>query len=269
MSKFCKNCGTENDDRFSYCKNCGTPLDATEKTTNEQYYRYNPYTYSNPVPQEIDGVPTEEIGMFVNSNRQKIIDKFSKMSITRSRISWCWPAAILSMLFGFFGAAIWLFYRKMYKYGAIALAVAIIVLGVNTVITYEPTVNFFEQSANAFYELKGSNPDIEGFRAQLTDALAQYTATPEMMLSNFINEAATYCATIIYGLFGMYLYKTHAVRKITEYRAINKDSEYYAYGIKAIGGTSAGMAILAVIITVVIQNIVSSVPLLISILFLF
>ena len=260
MSKICKNCATDNDDKFSYCKNCGTPLDATEKIKIDQNYGYNPYNYSNPIPQEIDGIQTKELGMFVHSNRTKIIDKFSKMSITGSKLSWCWPAAILSMFFGFFGAAIWLFYRKMYKYGVIALAVAVIVLGFNTVITYEPTVNLFEQSANAFYELKGSTPDFQGFYALLSEAFTQFASTPQTMLS-------TYCATIIYGLFGMYLYKKHSLQKITEYRSINKDSEYYAYGIRAIGGTSAGMAVLAIIITVVIQNLISSIPILAFILF--
>lgn len=260
MSKTCKNCATVNDDRFSYCKNCGTPLDATEKTDNQADYKYNYYNYSNPVPPEIDGIPTEEIGVFVGGNRQKIIDKFSKMSITSSKLSWCWPAAILSFFFGFFGAAFWLFYRKMYKYGTIALTVGVLFLGLSTVITYHPTIDFFEHAANAFYELKGSTPDYESFLNMLSEALSYFTATPQLMLSNFINEAATYSATIIYGLFGMYLYKKHTVKRITEYRAVNKDSDYYSYGIKAIGGTSAGMAVLTVIITIVLQNIISTIP---------
>ncbi len=267
MSKICKNCIAVNDDKFSYCKNCGTPLDATEKVNTGANNNYSYYKYSNPVPHEIDGVLTEEIGTFVGPNRQKIIDKFSKMSITNSKISWCWPAAILSFFFGFFGAAIWLFYRKMYKYGTIALAIAAIILGINTAITYQPTIDFTEQIFNAFYELKGSAPNFSAFWELLTQAASSLAATPHMALSNFINEATTYSATIIYGLFGMYLYKNHTSRRITEYRAINKDSEYYSYGIKAIGGTSSGLAILAIIIAVVLENIISSIPVFAFILF--
>ncbi len=265
MSKICKNCATVNDDRFSYCKNCGTPLDATEKQQTQPNYNY--YNYSNPTPSQIDGIPTEEIAAFVGNNKQKIIDKFSKMSITSSKLSWCWPAAILSLFFGFFGAAFWLFYRKMYKYGTIALGIGLVILGINTFITYQPTTEFFEQASNAFYELKGSTPDLQGFSRLFSDALTSLSATRQIMLSNLINEAATYCATTVYGLFGMYLYKKHTVKRISEYRVINKDSEYYTYGIKAIGGTSAGMAVLTVIITIALQNIISTVPFLSFILF--
>lgn len=266
MSKICKNCTAVNDDKFSYCKNCGTPLDASERSnryTNYNYdhnYNYNYYNRSNPIPSQIDGVPTEEVGAFVGPNKQKIIDKFSKMSITNSKISWCWPAAILSFFFGFLGAAIWLFYRKMYKYGTIALLIAAIILGINTAITYQPTIDFTEKIFNAFYELKGSSPDFNTFWEMLTQAISSLSATPHMMLSNFINEATTYSATIIYGLFGMYFYKKYTACRITEYRAINKDSEYYTYGINAIGGTSSGMAILAIIIAIALENIISSIP---------
>lgn len=267
MGKICKNCATVNDDKFCYCKNCGTPLDATEKVNNGAGYTKSYYNYSNPVLEEIDGISTEEIGVFVGANKQKIIDKFSKMSITSSKLSWCWPAAILSLFFGFFGAAFWLFYRKMYKYGAIALTIAVIVLGINTAVTYQPTIEFFEQAANAFYELKGTSPDFQSFSNLFGQALSHLSATRPMMLSNFLNEVATYAATTIYGLFGMYLYKKHTVKKIAEYRLVNKDSEYYSYGIKTIGGTSTGMAVLIVIITIALQNIVSSIPFLSLILF--
>ncbi len=266
MSKICKNCATVNDDKFSYCKNCGTPLDATEKVNNETNYKSGYYS-SSPVLEEIDGISTEEIGIFVGPNKQKIIDKFSKMSITTSKISWCWPAAILSLFFGFFGAALWLFYRKMYKYGTIALAIAVVVLGINTAITYKPTIEFFEQAANAFYELKGAAPDFQSFSTLLAQALSHLSATTQMMLSNFLNEVATYAATTIYGLFGMYLYKKHTVKRITEYRLVNNNSEYYTYGIKAIGGTSTGMAVLTIIIVIALQNIISSIPFLSLILF--
>ena len=65
----------------------------------------------------------------------------------------------------------------------------------------------------------------------------------------------------------MYLYKKHTVEKIKVYRANNSDSEYYSYGIKAMGGTSIGMAVLCIIITIFIQNFISSIPLFAFILF--
>ena len=265
MSKICKNCQTVNEDKFSYCKNCGTPLEIAEKTYASNPYKQ--YAYSNPIPNEIDGIPTEEVQNFIGNNKQKIIDKFAKMSITGSKISWCWPAAILSLFFGFFGAAFWLFYRKMYKHGSIALAIGLVVLGFNTAITYTPTIEFFEILMNTIFSLRSGSPNFSEINAVIQEALTNFTATKPIMLSNFINETATYCSTVIYGMFGMYLYKKHAVIKISGYRSVNLQSEYYGYGIKAIGGTSAGMMVLAVILTIVLQNIISSIPLLIHILF--
>ena len=266
MSKICKSCETVNEDKFSYCKNCGTPLDATEQQT----YSSNPYRQEqkyNPIPNEIDGIPTEEVQSFVAQNQMKILDKFVKMSITGSKISWCWPAAILSIFFGFFGAAFWLFYRKMYKYGAIAMAIGLVVLGVNTAVTYKANIELFSALANAFYSLHGSSPNITEITNLFNNALANYTTSKGILISNFINETATYLSAVIYGIFGMYLYKKHAIKKISAYRAINIQSDYYAFGIKSIGGTSSGFAALSVFLTIVLQNTISFIPILIHILF--
>lgn len=266
MSKICKSCNTVNEDKFSYCKNCGTPLDATERKA----YSSNPYRHEykyNSLPNEIDGIPTEEVQSFVARNQMKILDKFAKMSVTGSKISWCWPAAILSIFFGFFGAAFWLFYRKMYKYGTIAMAIGLLILGVNTAITYTANIELFDALAKAIYSLQGSTPDIEKISSIFTNSLTDYSTAKSVLLSNFITETATYLSAIFYGMFGMYLYKKHAIKKISAYRAINIQSDYYAFGIKSIGGTSSGFAALSVFLTIVLQNTIYFIPMLIHILF--
>lgn len=266
MSKICKSCQTVNEDKFSYCKNCGTPLDATEQPT----YASNPYKNErrfNPVPNEIDGIPTEDLQSFVGKNQMKILDKFAKMSITGSKISWCWPAAVLSIFFGFFGAAFWLFYRKMYKYGTIAMAIGLLILGVNTAITYNANIELFNSVANIVFSLHGSSPDFADITTIFNDSLASYSASKSVLISNFINETATYCSAIFYGIFGMYLYKKHAVSKISAYRTVNLQNDYYSFGIASIGGTSLGIAALSVFLTIVLQNTISFIPLLIHILF--
>ncbi len=263
--KICKKCTTENEDKFSYCKNCGTPLDATEKPKNE--YSYKNYYYTETIPPEIDGIPTEEIGLFVGADNRKILEKFSKMSITESKLSWCWPAAILGFFFGFFGIAFWLCYRKMYKNAAIAFGVGSLVLIVTTIITYSPTIALLDNLKDIFLALKGSSADFASFSEALNNIVDNFSALPQVALSNFITETASYCAIIIYGLFGMHLYKNYTIEKISHYKNANKNSEYYGYGLKAIGGTSIGMAILAVIIVTVIENIISVFPILANYLF--
>lgn len=259
MSIYCKHCGTENEDKYTYCKNCGAPLKSKERPNTQQSYRYD--YYADKIPDEIDGIPSKEFGFFINKNQYKILDKFAKMSITGSKIAWCWPAALLSFFFGFFGATLWLFYRKMYKYGAVALAAGIIIAGVNTAVTYAPTVEYMENITNAAYELKGETPDYDAFLASFNAATEKYAATRQIGIANFINEASNYSASLFYGLFGMYLYKKHATRRINTYRAVNRESEYYNYGLSAIGGTSAGMAVLAVFIVIILNNFLSAIPL--------
>lgn len=256
MNVYCKNCGTENEEKYSFCKNCGTPLRATDSNRKKDYsYDY----YADKIPDEIDGIPSSDFAHFVRDNRYKILDKFAKMSITGSKLSWCWPAAVLSFFFGFFGAAIWLFYRKMYRYAIIALCIGAVVLGVNTAITYTPSVSAAEAFLEVFIEMQTGG----GFQQYLTDfeaLLDTFSATREVMAVNFINELANYSAAFFYGLFGMYIYKKHAVKKISAYRLVNSDSVYYSYGLSALGGTSAGMAVLAIIIAVTLNNIISMLP---------
>lgn len=252
MIKICKRCSTENEDKYLYCKNCGAPLEENQNTSSKSEYQAPPSS-QNFIPDDIDGIPTGEVITFIKSNDRKIIEKFAKMSITGSKISWCWPAAILSFLFGFFGAAIWLFYRKMYKYGLIALLIALLVAGLNTAITYPAVTAMIEQTLNASYQIAAEG-NLADYLDAISDISNKYSATQRVIASNFIEEISNYAATIIYGIFGMFLYKKHAIAKITEYRTNNITSDYYNYGLSSIGGTSFGMAVLCALIYSVASN---------------
>ena len=253
MNVYCKNCGTENEEKYSFCKNCGTPLQSDAQKVK---YRYD--YYADKIPDTIEDIPSNDFANFVRANRYKILDKFSKMSLTGSKLSWCWPAAILSFFFGFFGASIWLFYRKMYRYATIALLIGVLVLGIHTAVTYDVAVTLGEQLREVFIEMQTG--DNREHLYTLEAILQNFTGTREVMASNLINEFANYSAAFFYGLFGMYLYKKHSVKKITAYRATNIDSAYYDFGLSALGGTSIGMAVLAVIIAITINNIISMLP---------
>ena len=253
LSIYCKNCGTQNEEKFSYCKNCGTPLRATEENTK------NSYNTADKIPFEIDGIPSSDYSYFIGNNQHKILDKFAKMSLTDSKLAWCWPAIILSLLFGFFGAAIWLFYRKMYRYGVIALAVGLFILGINTAITYQPALLLAEQLRQIIIEIM-SDVSHQTLDDTFKNALKTFVDSSQVGITSFISETANYFAAFYYGLFGMYLYKKHAYSKIKAYRAANSESDYYNYGLTSIGGTTVGMAVLAVIIYIAASNILAMIP---------
>ncbi len=255
MSKICNNCNTENEEKFAFCKNCGNPLNKQGTQPNNNYK-----SQDNPVLNDIEGVPINDIYTYVGKNQHKIITKFSNMHITHSKISWCWPAAILGLLFGFMGTAIWLFYRKMYKYGLISLCIAVLSLGVTSAITYSDSSELIKDIANSSYEFLTEQPDLIGFLEEITGTADNFSAKPSVVTAGFIEDVSNYASAIIYGIFGMYLYKKHSIKKITEYMQLNSHSEYYNYGIATIGSTSIGMAVLMVIIWAVISNVFACIP---------
>ncbi|WP_457622140.1 DUF2628 domain-containing protein [Persephonella sp.] len=77
-------------------------------------------------------ISEEELRAFIGKNSEYYIDKFKKFEEGKS-ISWNWSAFLFGVL--------WMFYRKMYVYGLIALAVIFIInvfiaaLGINQVIS--------------------------------------------------------------------------------------------------------------------------------------
>ncbi len=134
--RICPDCGTENEEEYSYCKNCGAKLEIAENKTEYQYNNTDSGTY-NPnfadaksngfFVDTITGIPSDEVCAFVGKKSPDILKKFSKMEVTGSKVSWCWPVAILGLLLGPIGSAIWFFYRKMYKPALILVALGLAV----------------------------------------------------------------------------------------------------------------------------------------------
>ena len=128
---FCPNCGTENEIEYSYCKNCGTALvnektgqEATTQPTNIPPVTEIPttsYTAQNNPNTEYTGcineISQEEMQLFVGKGADRIIPRFIKMDSSNSKVSWCWPAAILGFVLGPIGLSIWYFYRKITREG--------------------------------------------------------------------------------------------------------------------------------------------------------
>lgn len=286
----CHVCNTENEPEYTYCKNCGAALKAEAPKDEQKYgsqngyrtnfnysnssynngqpnYNYNGYnTYNNGnnynnqnvVLETIEGVPTEDMVAFVGKKAYNIMPKFTKMELTGSKTSWCWPAAVLGFIFGPLGAAVWFFFRKMYKQ-ALIFAAAGVIASTAVGLIAGPNVDY-----DTLQGISGSiaSGDYQG----AYDAFENATEPQESLrayIADSVNFAVGISTMVIAGLFGFYFYKKHSANSIKRYCGTSVDPRYYKIGLASIGGTSPGMAILGVIIMIIAQDLINCLVLLV------
>lgn len=265
MYNVCEICGTKNEQGYTYCKNCGHALNVTATSAENNGSENFAYNTCEPMGnaginfavRDYDGVSAEEMTVFVGKKSHNILPKFAKMQITGSKFSWCWPAAILGYMFGPMGAALWFFYRKMYKAALIFASIgAVIVLLTSTLSagSYSQFLNdVFDGVANGDYTQ--------------TIELLEIASQPKTTLSyvaELLDEISGIAAGIVAGVYGYYLYEKHCVRKIISYRSAQADQRYYKMGLAALGGVSGGMLALGIFIMIGISNVSSLVAIAIS-----
>lgn len=267
----CSSCGTENEAEYKYCKNCGNELMVeepeqksetnTDSNTNTEYTSSKEPNFKR-VPNgiildSISGIPSEEVALFIGKKGHDILPKFSKMELSNSKVSWCWPAAILGYLFGPLGAAFWFFYRKMYKPALILSVIGAVITVITTLMT-----GGIEIDLDAIMDAL-----VEGNMEAYASALEQVSPkeTVFSVVASIVENGASIISCVLGGLFGFYIYKNHCIEKITTYRAIQADKRYYKMGLAAIGGVSGGMAALGVFIMIMASNFATIIATLINI----
>lgn len=262
--KICPNCSTKNDDGYNFCKECGATLSQPDFEKAPPTYPYvNPYNYERPEAKDYDGVTDAEMQVFVGKNALKIIPKFSKMQISGSKTSWCWPAAILGFLFGFFGLSFWFFYRKMNKVALICVAIGLAIGIAQTAITFNTSVMMYNQM---FMLIRNyiQDMDFNAFNEGVDFIVNQFSALPSISLANFLADIENYTAAVLGGIFALGLYKNHAVNKIKQYKNTAITDNYYLYRIELLGGTSGGMVVLGIAIHFTANAIATILPMVIG-----
>lgn len=272
---FCSECGTENEKDYAYCKNCGALLNRPQP---EAAPEAEPVTPASPVPEVTgagngftppdtapgvspDGIPQEEIALFVGKKSVAIMPKLIRMEITGSKTSWCWPPAILGFFFGPMGAALWFFYRKMYKKAALLAGIGAIITLITSLMTIGSASVDYDSVFEAF---------LSGDTQSFADALSSIGTTAGVLdiLAEVINNLADLLTCIFTGLFGYYAYKEHCVHTIRAYRQSIGDSRYYTMGLAAIGGVSGGMLAVGIVCMIFAMNLSDALTSVLSMLFL-
>jgi len=135
--KICSQCGQANPGFSEFCSRCGSALPSVEwQSAPPQYQQnvphfgsYGEYSpihvpLSNPyggLPKEekIEDFTVEEAAAFIGPNSAQYIPRFYRMSKQDSRVSWNWAAFLITPY--------WLFYRKNYVMGGLALFLTLLI----------------------------------------------------------------------------------------------------------------------------------------------
>ena len=193
----------------------------------------------------IDGIPAEDIAFFVGKKAGDILPKFTSMEFSGSKVSWCWPAALLGFFFGPMGAAIWFLYRKMYKIGALLLVLGAALTFFLAALSYNPSAVETDDLFDAF-----TSGDVD-----LLDDLLIGEETVLSRVADLIDMATGVACCILSGIFGFYAYKEHCVKAIRNYRMTGIDPRYYRIGLASVGGVSGGMVAVGIVCIIVASNI--------------
>ncbi len=274
MKKFCPECKTENEEQFNFCKNCGTSLAFQKEELNGDFNtpeQFDPAAQKkgnsalgNGMPDEIEGIQKREMLAFLGKDSDKIYDKFLKMEYSGSKVSWCWPVFLLTAFLGFFGTAIWFFYRKIFK-PAIAFVIAgALVLGVQTALNFDNNIEAAKGLVSSIESIFSGNLDDVAnpelfFDEEGEPAIGEATGVLAL-ISDILDTAETLVGGAVVAMFALHIYKKHAIEKIKEQREKHGETPYYLYTLSLSGGTSGGMLALGIIIFVALSNLASAIP---------
>ncbi len=246
----CRECGTENEKDFLYCKNCGAKLIFDEESAPKGNFVYEDFTPNadDLGVENINGIPTDQIALFVGKKAHYYLPKFNQMAIFGKKTSWNFAASILGLLFGPLGAALWCFYRKIYKTAFILLLVGILLTGITAALTYDSVTETFD------FILSFSQKEHE---KDALDLLEEFVPkeTAKTALAQNIEDVFSLGTAIIMGLFANYIYMNHCTDSIKKYRNSGLDQRYYKLGLASLGGTSGGMLALGIILFIGVENL--------------
>lgn len=263
MNRICDECKTENEPQYEYCKNCGAHLKTTDgnnvEFTNLQY-NYSQFEQEN-LYGDVCGVSREELSAYIFKNSDSIIKTFENMERKGNNISWCWPTAILGLLLGPIGSALWFLYRKLYLPGILLILVGIVATSLSTAVFFADfPVEIVDTLEQIYYfvdtaELGREEKALEEILTSKLEQISNY----ENPTASAINDITSIFCLVVSSLSAYGMYKRKVIDSITRYRANNIDPRYYKMGLTAIGGTSGGMLALGIIILIFVPSLISTI----------
>lgn len=247
--KRCPYCGNLNTQYAEFCSRCGRELPSSDWSSPAPPPA-GPYTPPGQVPpyappggygeyapfhmpvndpyggvgkdEPIEEVTAEEAAQVVAVNTQYYLPKFKKMSHNGARVSWNWPAFLITPC--------WLLYRKNLLSGILTLIFWISRSVLSVVI-----------SAQFIYPLMTESTYGEMYRA--IESLMASPQTRMLLMALVLAGFAEFLLRIFFGLFGNYFYMRQVVRKAKKWR--DDPNARYKQNLFTSGGVSFALGTVA------------------------
>ncbi len=199
--------------------------------------------------EKIGEFTVEEYGKVVQKNIHKYIPKFMMLERTQSKFSVNWAA--------FFFGPFWLFYRKMYKYGAIAL----LLLSILPLIFMGDVLTYSEETTaayNEFVEIMLADADMsdDELSAMTEEVMEKMPVEPTVLrVSSYIE----FVISVALGFFGNLLYKKHCEEVLQDAKSLKDNPDEWNAKIARSGGRTILAVLMAYAAFTIVVAIFSSV----------
>ncbi len=234
-----------------------TPFDFEQKENFEKFDVKNmPFSFPvemsirnplNMLPKELEeGVPTEDVALFVQQDTTKYIQKF--FYIKGGKNKWNWAAM--------FFAPYWFFYRKLYKHGAIIMAIMLCI----SFLSYLPPAERFMTEMAQYQEEVESLGEQQLSEEEYINTFNELTTkTQKAILDNkqgagiiAFQSISSILLSLFIGLNANKWYYKHVVKTIKEIRSKEVTREAKQQLLYKTGGLAFGVTFLAVLVEKII-----------------
>ncbi len=236
--KRCPNCGQSNPEFAEFCSHCGRELSASDWSSAPpppppqggyvppypppgagNYGEYMPFHMPvvdpcGGVPKEerICGVTAEDMAYVTGNNSAYYVPRFQRMDKTGSKISWNWPAFLLTPY--------WLLFRKNYLAGALVLVFNLLSSLLNAYV-YNPLLSQASTMADLYRQVEAAMED------------GSFMLYFWMITLIFVVDLLI---RIFFGLTANYWYMRACASRVKKMR--QKKPDLYPQELTAAGGTS-------------------------------
>ena len=240
--KICLRCKTENEQNFRFCKRCGEELPVVDKKFDFNAEVVFEGEQNAPFLEEtIDGANRELVRSYVGKNHTRIMASFDSMSRFGKKTSFCAPVLILGLLSGFFGMAVWFFYRKMNKIGFLLLSITLVFSFIDIALNFEVIKEYMK---NYMSVVSSYAADAEALGEQIDALYKEFSTRFVTFIPEIRNIIEAWVAPVGLSIFALYFYKNKAVKSVKSICEQNNGDPNLSFKIFLSGGTSVLRALI-------------------------